>query len=192
MTQLILASASPRRQELIQTFGLPVSIRPSDVDESTPEEWSPPHIVEQLALRKASAIKETCTVDDIIVGSDTIVVLDKQVLGKPRNRAHAIAMVTALQGREHEVFSGIACIEVESGKQLVDHRRTKVRMKPLTPIQVEQYVDTGEPMDKAGAYAIQGIGAMFIEEIEGCYFNVVGLPVAALADMLKELGVDII
>jgi septum formation protein len=101
-------------------------------------------------------------------------------------------MVTALQGREHEVFSGIACIEIESGKQLVGHRRTKVRMKPLTPIQVEQYVDTGEPMDKAGAYAIQGIGAMFIEEIEGCYFNVVGLPVAALADMLKELGVDII
>lgn len=192
MTQLILASASPRRQELIQTFGLPVSIRPSDVDESTPEEWSPAHIVEQLALRKAMAIKETCGVGDIIVGSDTIVVLDEQILGKPGNRAHAIAMVTALQGREHEVFSGIACIEVASGKQLIGHRRTKVRMKPLSPAQVERYVDTGEPMDKAGSYAIQGVGAMFIEGIEGCYFNVVGLPVAALADMLKELGVAII
>lgn len=192
MTHLILASASPRRKELIQTFGLPVTIRPSDVDESTPEDWSPAHIVEQLALRKAAAVATTSLIGDIVIGSDTIVVLDKQVLGKPIDRAHAIEMVTALQGREHEVFSGIACIQVEGGKQLINHRRTKVRMKALSPAQVEHYVDTGEPMDKAGAYAIQGIGAMFIEGIEGCYFNVVGLPVAALADMLNELGVDII
>jgi septum formation protein len=167
-------------------------ICPSDVDETTPADWSPAHIVEQLALRKAAAVATTRPIGDIVVGSDTIVVLDEQVLGKPRDRAHAIEMVTALQGREHEVFSGIACIQLEGDKQLFGHRRTKVRMKTLSPAQVEQYVDTGEPMDKAGAYAIQGIGAMFIEGIEGCYFNVVGLPVAALADMLKELGVDII
>lgn len=189
MRQLILASASPRRHELIQTLGLPVHIQASDVDESTPHDWTPQQVVEQLALRKARAIADQSTADAIVVGSDTIVVCDQQILGKPQDRAQAIQMVASLQGRSHFVFSGIACVDIRTGQSEVDHRITKVTMKPLTVEQIERYVDSGEPMDKAGAYAIQGIGSMFIEEIEGCYFNVVGLPVSALAELLKKFDV---
>jgi septum formation protein len=198
MTQLILASASPRRQELIQLFNLPVIIHPSDVDETTPDTWSPVQVVEHLAVRKANAVAAQYktdaigATDGIVVGSDTIVVLDGQQLGKPKDRSDAIRMISGLQGRVHEVYSGIACIQLNTGHIEHTYRCTQVKMKSLSLEQIERYVDTGEPMDKAGAYAIQGIGAMFIESISGCYFNVVGLPVEALAEMLKQFGVDLI
>lgn len=186
---LILASSSPRRQELIRFLQLPFAIRASHAKEDTPEGMPPPDIVETLALRKAAAVAEACKASGefgIIIGSDTIVVLDDTVLGKPTNEQHAFEMLKALQGRSHTVYSGVACIESESGKYHVAHRRTTVRMKPLTDEQIRRYIATGEPMDKAGSYGIQGVGAVLIEGIEGDYFNVVGLPVSLLADMLER------
>jgi septum formation protein len=167
-----------------------VIVRPSDVDESTPADWSPQKVVEQLALRKALRIAEQATEDAVVVGSDTIVVLGDQILGKPTDRADAIRMLAALQGQSHIVMSGVACVDVRTRQHVVIAQSTNVVMKPLRLEQIARYVDSGEPMDKAGSYAIQGLGAMFIERIEGCYFNVVGLPIAALADVLKRFDID--
>jgi septum formation protein len=189
MKTLVLASASPRRQELIRTYGIPVRILVSDVDESTPADWSPEHVVEQLALRKARAVLADVEENEIVVGSDTIVVLNGAILGKPKDVEDAIRMVTALQGTTHEVYSGVACIDKATGQALVDYRRTSITMAPLTDEQVRRYVATGEPMDKAGGYGIQGKAAEFVTEMVGDYFSVVGLPVAALAQLLQQLGV---
>lgn len=193
---LYLASSSPRRQELIKTLGLPVEIRVSEVDESVPPDWAPPRIVEELALRKASAVYDkllhTEEREGIVVGSDTIVVLDGQVLGKPTDTADAVRMLSLLQGRDHQVFSGVACMELSGGEKVVRHRMTRVFMRPLKPEQISRYVATGEPMDKAGSYAIQGLGSKFIDSIEGDYFNVVGLPVSLLGAMLEQLGLEIL
>lgn len=192
---LILASSSPRRQQLIRTLQLPVMIHSVDVDESYPEGAKPSEIVEQLALRKAAAVYDLLRAGDagqagLIVGADTIVVFRDVILGKPRDRAHARDMLEMLQGKSHAVFSGVALIDADTGEAKVGHRKTLVRMKPLDRRRIEQYVATGEPDDKAGAYAIQGLGAMLIDTIEGCYFNVVGLPLSLLHDLLGEFGVD--
>jgi septum formation protein len=174
---------------LIRTYGIPVRILVSDVDESTPADWSPEHVVEQLALRKARAVLADVEENEIVVGSDTIVVLNGAILGKPKDVEDAIRMVTALQGTTHEVYSGVACIDKATGQALVDYRRTSITMAPLTDEQVRRYVSTGEPMDKAGAYGIQGKAAAFVTEMAGDYFSVVGLPVASLAQLLQQLGV---
>lgn len=189
MSTLVLASASPRRQALIQTYGIPVRVLVSDVDESTPSDWSPQEVVEQLALRKARAVLADVRDDEIVVGSDTIVVLNQSILGKPKDEADAIRMLTALQGTTHDVYSGIACIAKATGQERVDYRRTRITMASLTDEQVRRYVATGEPMDKAGGYGIQGKAAAFVTQIEGDYFSVVGLPVSALANLLQQLGV---
>ncbi|CAH1204182.1 dTTP/UTP pyrophosphatase [Paenibacillus plantiphilus] len=197
-SQLVLASSSPRRRELVATLdlSLPVLILSTDADEGTPADWSPSYIVEQLALRKARAavplLGEEQAAGSIIVGADTIVVLDGEVLGKPQNTADAVSMLSRLQGREHEVYSGVACISWDGEHELVTHRKTRVSMKSLDHEQIRRYVATGEPMDKAGSYAIQGIGATIVERIDGCYFNVVGLPLSLLSDMLSSFGVDVI
>ncbi|GIQ70178.1 Maf-like protein [Xylanibacillus composti] len=187
---LILASSSPRRQELIRMFHLPVRIEPTDVDETMPPGASPVDTVEQLSLRKADAAAARCRntgQDGIVIGSDTVVAIQGTVLGKPTDEQEAAAMLQRLQGQWHEVYSGIACIDLKQGTRSVRHRSTRVHMKPLSDAQIRSYVETGEPMDKAGAYAIQGRGALFVDRIEGCYFNVVGLPLSLLADMLDEL-----
>ncbi|MDF2961922.1 MAG: septum formation protein Maf [Paenibacillus sp.] len=194
--KLVLASSSPRRQELIRTLQLPYEIRVSDVNEDTEPGLTPAEIVEQLSGRKAAAVcemfKSELPKESIVIGSDTIVVLDGQVLGKPKDSRDAFNMLSALQGRAHQVFSGIACLDLTTGRQLIDHQVTAVYMKPLTDKQIERYISTGEPMDKAGAYAIQGIGATIVERIEGDYFNVVGLPMSLLSDLLKRLGVSVL
>jgi septum formation protein len=194
--KLVLASASPRRQELISLLGLPVRILPSRVDEDTPDHWSPSQIVEGLSARKALAVKEELlsTDDDdscIIVGSDTIVVLNGKVMGKPRDVREAEQMLRQLAGETHEVYTGVTCFRVTDAKTVTTHRITKVKMRNLTSDQISRYVATGEPMDKAGAYGIQEIGSLLVESIEGCYFNVVGLPVSLLAIMLEQFGVTI-
>jgi septum formation protein len=192
---LILASSSPRRQELIRTFQLPVRIQVSHVDESYITGTAPADIVEELALRKANAVAESIKaelLDGIVIGSDTIVVYGNQVLNKPVDEEDAMRMLTMLQGHTHEVFSGVACIDLKSGKRLVKHRMTKVTMRHLNKVQILRYIASGEPTDKAGAYAIQGIGATLVDSIDGCYFNVVGLPLALLSTMLGELGVDVL
>ncbi|MBN2984852.1 Maf family protein [Cohnella algarum] len=190
---LILASASPRRQELIRLLGLPVVIRPSDTDESTPPEWTPPQVVERLSLRKAEAVAETLPPAAgegrrIVVGSDTVVALNGEIMGKPKDLSDAVAMLRRLSGRTHEVFTGVTCLEPDCGRSATSHRVTRVRMKELSSDQIRRYAETGEPMDKAGAYGIQGIGSLLVEGIEGCYFNVVGLPVSLVADMLEPFG----
>lgn len=198
LRQLVLASSSPRRRELVASLGLslPVLILPSDTDEGTPPDWQPSEVVEQLGLRKARATARLLSAEDragsLIVGADTIVVLDGEILGKPQDRADAIATLTRLQGRRHRVYTGVACVDTRSGRELAAHRMTEVLMKPLDPMIIERYVDTGEPMDKAGSYGIQGRGSVLVERIEGCYFTVVGLPLALLSDMLAEFEIAVI
>lgn len=191
---IILASTSPRRQELISSLRIPYVIQASHVDEDTPENWTPREIVEGLAFRKAEAVHRSCINDterSIIVGSDTIVLLDNEVLGKPKNDQDAYRMLLSLQGRTHEVYTGIACIDVLTGRTLISHRITSVTMKSLSNRTIQAYVNSGEPSDKAGSYAIQGLGSTLIDRIEGCYFNVVGLSLSLLSDMLSELGMDV-
>ncbi|NHN30098.1 Maf family protein [Paenibacillus agricola] len=193
---LILASSSPRRQELIQTFGLPYEIKVSDVNEDTEPGMSPADIVEQLSGRKAGAVYEMYKAEQrehgIVIGSDTIVVLGDVVLGKPKDREDAARMLDALQGNVHHVFSGISCIDLTTGRELRAHCRTAVYMKALTSSQIERYIATGEPLDKAGAYGIQGIGATMISRIEGDYFNVVGLPLCLLSEILEQMEVVVL
>ncbi|MFC5700507.1 Maf family protein [Cohnella faecalis] len=197
-TTLILASSSPRRRELIATLGLPVRVIPSQADEDTPEDWQPSRVVEELALRKARTVRDALQnegandkVEEIVVGSDTIVALDGAILGKPTDEADARRMLGMLSGRVHEVFTGVCCIRVSDGRTSVAHRVTKVRFRSLSADQIERYVRTGEPMDKAGAYGIQEVGALLVDSFEGCYFNVVGLPLSLLADLLEPYGITV-
>ncbi|MDY8095964.1 Maf family protein [Paenibacillus polymyxa] len=193
--RIILASTSPRRKELLAFLRLPFEVVPSHADESTPESWTPQQIVETLAARKAQTVVNTVTQSKeagLVIGSDTIVVLDGSVLGKPADHADAVRMLTALQGRTHRVYTGVACIHTGTGEVLVRHRQTEVTMKPLSQEQIVAYVNTGEPSDKAGAYGIQGMGATLVESIQGCYFNVVGLPLSLLSDMLSDFGVNVL
>jgi septum formation protein len=189
--QLILASSSPRRKELLQTLGLPFSVLTSDVEETTKPGLSPREIVEELALRKASAVASRLT-EGIVLGSDTIVVLDGEVLGKPADEADACRMLKSLQGREHTVYSGVALVDVQTGQREVSSSRTQVRIGSMTDREIAAYVATGEPMDKAGSYAIQGIGATIVEGISGDYFTVVGLPLRLTAAMLSRFGVEVL
>ncbi|MBO8172540.1 MAG: septum formation inhibitor Maf [Bacillaceae bacterium] len=189
--RIILASSSPRRKQLMEGMGLNFDVIPSRVDETVSEDLEPSEIVETLALRKASEVAERVG-GGIVIGSDTVVVLDGNVLGKPRDESHAFDMLNRLQGRTHLVYSGLAVIDNGTGRQISGHCVTRVHMKSLSPRKIKKYIDSGEPLDKAGSYAIQGIGATLIDFIEGDYFNVVGLPVSLLADYLEELGIDVL
>lgn len=196
--RLVLASSSPRRRELVASLdlSLPVSILMPDTDESTPPDWTPVQIVEQLALRKARGARKLLAKDEdrnaVIVGADTIVVLDGEVMGKPKDEDDAFRMLNLLQSREHEVYSGVACVHAEDeSRETVAHRMTRVRVKPLQADRIRRYIASGEPMDKAGSYAIQGLGATIVDRIDGCYFNVVGLPLSLLSDMLAEFGIEV-
>jgi septum formation protein len=188
--QLILASSSPRRRELLSGLKLEFVVYPSDDNEDVPIGTLPIEMVEMLSLRKAQSIQNKFK-SGIIIGSDTIVVLGDEILGKPKGHAEAHAMLTKLQGNVHTVFTGVAIIDVDSGEYKVSHNRTHVKMKSLTDEKINRYIATGEPADKAGAYAIQGFGATIVEGIEGDYFTVVGLPVGLLAEMLESFGVHI-
>ncbi len=191
MEKIILASASPRRKDLLEMLGISFTIHPSTLDEEIDPNYLPSQVVEQLALMKAKDISYHYQ-EGIVIGADTIVVLDNQILGKPRDEAEAFQMLKKIQGKEHQVFSGVAVIDTKTGKTLASHEMTKVVMAPLTDTDIDAYIGTKEPLDKAGAYGIQGIGAIFIEKMVGDYFNVVGLPLFLLHSMLKTLGIDVI
>ena len=191
--QLVLASASPRRWELLQQIGLEFQVVPSRAEEQilpgeTPEE----HVI-RLSLDKA---KDVANRDDIsgrwFIGSDTIVLCNTQILGKPEDELHAAAMLRQLSGREHQVLSGYAIIDRQSGKQQSEAVSTKVWFRQLTESEITSYIATGEPVDKAGAYAIQGMGICFVARIEGSYTNVVGLPLCKLTLAMKELGIPLL
>lgn len=189
--KLILASTSPRRAELLKQIGLNFLIKVSAVDETPLPGLTPPELVGLLAERKAAAVARELH-DGIVIGADTVVVWQGQVLGKPRNRDEAFEMLFKLQGSCHEVYTGIALIDVSSGEVLVQHEKTRVCFRSLDESEIRQYIASGEPLDKAGAYGVQGLAAIFITRIEGCYTNVVGLPLARLSQMLKQLGCNVL
>jgi septum formation protein len=183
MLPLVLASASPRRRELLQRVGLNLQIVPADIDESGVPGEAPEHMAERLARAKADAVAALMP-DRLVLAADTIVVLDGRVLGKPRDDAEAADMLRDLSGRHHEVITGFAiCGDAPGTSGTVT---TKVHFRSLDAAVIDRYVATGEPLDKAGAYGIQGVGAMLVRGIEGSYTNVVGLPLvevlAAIAD----------
>jgi septum formation protein len=197
MTQrfILLASSSPRRQELIRTLGIPFEIKASEADETVDEGMNPEEIVTALAWRKARTVLnqlDKSVQRGVVLGADTIVVLDGEVLGKPADPEDAFRMLNRLQGNTHEVYSGVTLIDAESGHTLSGYRRTAVTMKRMDKTVIRRYIETGEPADKAGAYAIQGLGATLVEKIDGDYFNVVGLPLALLSDLLLEMGIAVL
>lgn len=187
--ELILASGSPRREMLLRQIGLNFEVEPSGADETIPGGAPPDELAEKLAVDKAKLVASQRS-SGLVIGADTVVVLDGRPLGKPEDGAGAAEMLRALSGREHQVITGIAVVDAASGQVLSDAVVTAVRFAPLSEAVIARYVATGEPMDKAGAYGIQGFGALLIEGIDGCYFNVVGLPLRRLAELLAEFGYD--
>lgn len=191
MKELILASASPRRSELLKQLGLDFQVVVCNQEEKTPPGLEPFEVVELLAKMKANTVSESLS-DGIVIGADTVVVWRGQVLGKPSSAQEAEEMLSKLQGNAHEVYTGVALVDAVSRRCEVGHEITRVIFRPVEMDEIQRYIATGEPMDKAGAYAVQGIGAVFIERIEGCYTNVVGLPLARLAKMLKQFGYSVL
>ena len=179
---VVLASASPRRRELLQKAGVAFTVKVSDADEHIEPDTPPHEAVMSLARQKAQAVAETCP-DDLVIGADTVVVYNGAILGKPADRADAVRMLHMLSGQTHDVYTGV-CL-VRAGNAETFFERTQVTFWPLTAHEIEAYVDTGEPMDKAGAYGIQERGCTLVRSICGDYFNVVGLPVAALCRRLS-------
>lgn len=187
---IYLASSSPRRQMLLAQIGLPFTVVPSHVPERVPAD-DPVGGVEALALAKAQQVARGLA-RGLVIGADTVVVLGGEVLGKPASAAQAREMLARLSGATHRVLTGLAVVEAGSGEALVSHEETLVTFRPLSPAEIASYVASGEPMDKAGAYGAQGLGAVLISRVEGCFYNVVGLPLARLAEMLAHWGVRIL
>jgi septum formation protein len=183
--RVLLASASPRRRELLKLVGIEHEVRPANIDEQYLAGELPREHAERLAREKAVALDAP---DAVTIGSDTIVVVDGEVLGKPRDRAHAAAMLRQLSGRSHIVMTGVAARwrgELASGLEEVG-----VTFRTLSEDDIERYIDTGEPMDKAGAYGIQGFGATIVDRVDGDYFAVMGLPLNRLVRLLQSLGLN--
>ncbi|GJG85199.1 Maf-like protein [Gemmatimonadetes bacterium T265] len=186
---VVLASQSPRRRDLLTLVGIPHTVRPADVDETVRPGEAPAPYVERLAREKARAVA-AASGDAVVVAADTTVVVDGEILGKPRDAAEARAMVARLAGRTHEVFTGMAVRRGGPGaREAAAVERVRVTFRPLGAAEVAAYVATGEPMDKAGAYGIQGYGATIVERIEGDYFAVMGLSLVRLVGLLGEVGV---
>jgi septum formation protein len=188
---IILASNSPRRRELLTQIGLDFTCDPADVDERIlPGEGAEAYAV-RVALDKAR-VAAGRAVDGIVIAADTIVVLGDAILGKPADARDAERMLGMLSGRMHRVISGLALVDAKTGKARTGAACTMVWFRDLTPARIRAYVLTGEPLDKAGAYGIQEKGALLVRKIEGCYFNVVGLPLSLLGEMLHEYGVNLL
>ena len=182
---IILASQSPRRRELMELFRVPFTVRVADIDETMDETKPVCDEVARVSRRKAEAVPRKA--EDVVIAADTVVVCDHRVLGKPRDEKEATAMLQMLSGREHQVMTGMTVLR---GQKCVSCTEvTTIRFRPLSQKEILAYVRTGEPMDKAGAYGIQGGAALFAQEIAGDYFNVVGLPVCRLSLILKEFAV---
>jgi septum formation protein len=191
--KLILASASPRRAEILRNAGIQFEIRKRDVDESRLADESPGDYVRRLALAKAaSAAAGNRNLDGeaLVLGADTVVVVDADILGKPLSPDDARSMLRRLSGRIHEVHTGLALLRTRGAVQRVVEEITRVHFASLTELEIEDYIATGEPFDKAGAYAIQGLGGRHVTRIEGCYFNVMGLPLARLWSLLQDFGYE--
>lgn len=192
--RIILASNSPRRKELLSQIGLNFEITPSDFEENSVD-MPPEELVQHFAYMKAKDIFDKLKQskeqqeDTLIIGSDTIVYLDNIIMGKPQNEQEAFSMLKRLSDKAHYVMSGLSVFQLSSGKSITEYEVTRVKIKSLSDKEILNYIRTGEPMDKAGSYAIQGIGSIFVEGIEGCYFNVMGLPIFRLCRIFEHFGV---
>ncbi|MCX6135244.1 MAG: Maf family protein [Ignavibacteriales bacterium] len=187
---LILASQSPRRKVLLKQIGLTFTVRPSHVREDVLKHEAPEHNAKRIALSKAVEIAKR-TKRGIVIGADTIVVLKGKILGKPRTPAEARRMLRSLSGRMHTVYTGFALIDVRSGRKTVQIEKTRVWFRTLTPQEIADYVSSGSPMDKAGAYGIQDdYGAVFVRRVEGCFYNVVGFPLTKFYMVLQDFVRD--
>ncbi|MDK2835534.1 MAG: nucleoside triphosphate pyrophosphatase [Thermosediminibacterales bacterium] len=186
--KIVLASASPRRKELLEQMGLRFEVIPSSIEEKEFNYNMPPEMLAcKLALLKSEQVAKQQK-NSLVIGADTIVVQDK-VFGKPENKKDAYWMLKSLTGKPHQVITGLAVIDSETGDKKVEYEKTVVYMRQISDEEIKAYINTGEPMDKAGAYGIQGLGGLFVEKIDGCFFNVVGLPVSKLYTILKNFGV---
>ena len=183
--QLILASASPRRKALLSLFGIPFTVRAADIDETMDPEKPPFDEVARVSRSKALAVSRG--EEDIVIAADTIVVCQGKVLGKPHSEDEAASMLRLLSGRDHQVMTG--CTVLYGDRQETFTEVTNLHFRPLSQSEIERYVDSGEPMDKAGAYGIQGGAALFCTGMEGDYYNVMGLPVCRLGTVLRNLGI---
>ena len=191
MRKIILASASPRRRELLEQIGVSFEVCPSKEDELITGN-DPGATVEELSRRKCREVFSGIGEDVIVIGADTVVALDGKILGKPKSQADAAHMLSLLRGRTHQVFTGVTVMSRENGRteSVTFHETTQVSFYPMSDREIESYVAGGEPMDKAGAYGIQGEGAVFVREIQGDYSNVVGLPLARLYQEMKNMGIQ--
>ena len=187
--ELILASASPRRRELLTRLAIPFTVIPANIDESPLPNELPRAYTMRVAHAKAQHIAQQFPAA-VVLGADSVVVLDQQILGKPRDLADARHMLTRLSGRQHHVLTGVAVIHQAQHFVRLDVVSTLVHFRPLSPSDIEPYLATGEPLDKAGAYAIQGAGGAFVASWDGCYTNVVGLPLQRTAILLRAAGLS--
>ncbi len=189
--EIVLASGSPRRRQLLEQIGLTgFRVLPSDADESLPDGIAPGEAVERLSARKGAAVAAQARPGALVIAADTVVALDGAILGKPRDEGEAREMLSALSGRTHQVYTGVSLFH--PGGRRTEHEVTAVTFRPLSQEEIAAYVATGEPMDKAGAYGIQGLGALLVERLEGDYFNVMGLPLCRLGRMLAAAGVRLL
>jgi septum formation protein len=188
--KLILASSSPRRAEVLRNAGIDFEVRPADIDETRRPDESAGDYVQRLALEKARAVAEAAmgTEDSIVVGADTVVVNRAEILLKPESPDDARRMLRQLSGGVHEVHTGLAVIRMPQRTERVIEEVTSVHFAQLSDAEIDAYIATGEPFDKAGAYGIQSLGGRYVTRVEGCYFNVMGMPLARLWATLKEFG----
>ena len=191
MKEIILASSSPRRSELLRQLGLQFTVDSTDHDENVSPAAEPRQLVRELSLKKARAVAARHR-NAIVIAADTMGVLEGQVLGKPENDNQAVEMLKAMSGKCHTVITGFSIIDTDTNKTTSRTVETRVYFRQLDPSEINAYVRSGESRDKAGAYAIQGLGSVLVEKIDGDYTNVVGLPLSALALALKEFGINIL
>lgn len=188
---IILASQSPRRKELLTQMGIRgFKVTSPNVDEAVDDNLPPAQIVEQLSLRKARAVAEETDEEDLVIAADTVVAFEGAVLGKPKDEREAFSMLSALSGNRHHVYTGVTVIQ--GGRVVTQHEVTAVAFREIEPDEIANYIATGEPMDKAGAYGIQGIGSLLVSGIDGDYFNVMGLPVYRLGRILADFGLNLL
>ncbi len=190
---LILASKSPRRQKLLRQLGFEFEVMPADIDEDDFTDGIDPELhVKDLSLKKAEFIAHKINKPAIILGSDTIVVLDGTIMNKPVDKEDAVRMLNMLNGKTHTVYTGIALVDAETGRSSIAVQKTNVTFRTLAADEIWAYAETGSPLDKAGAYGIQDdFGAVFVEHINGCYYNIVGLPLVLFYSTLKKFLADL-
>jgi len=189
MKKLILASGSKRRHDILQNMGYEFDVIVPDVDEDSIKGLSPHELVTQLAVLKARAVLPQVCEDSIVLASDTIVELGGIILGKPRDKNHAFSMLESLSGKSHHVYTGVCILDAKSHKEISFYEKCIVHMAEISHSEIHAYIETGQPLDKAGSYGIQGPGALFVSGIEGDFFAVCGLPVNRVYKNLGELGI---